>query len=203
MTRLALVCLAALSLAAGAGAHTLDEYVQAVRVRVTRGEFAFYLDFTAGANVAAEVIRRMDTDGDGTFAPPEAEAYARAVVADLSVALDDDPLPLSLTQIELPAAEEMRGGQGVIRLKATAPGAASPGPHQLTIHNTHMPSVSAYLVNALLPESPGVRIIRQTRDQRQQTFRLDFEIRERDRMTFQWLLLAGTGLAALVWLRRA
>jgi hypothetical protein len=203
MMRLLLGCVAALGIAAGAAAHTLDEYVQAVRVRVTLGEFFFSLDFTPGANVAHEVMRRLDSNGDGTFSPQEAEGYARAAVADLSVVLDDAALPLSLAQIELPTAEEMLDGRGVIRLKATAPGPPSPGVHKLTMFNAHMPSVSVYLANALLAESPGVRIIRQTRDQRQQAFRLDFEIRERRRMTFHWLLLAGGGLAALVWLRRA
>jgi hypothetical protein len=202
MKPLAYASLAALIVVSSAGAHTLDEYVQALRVNVSGTQLLIQLDLTPGANIAAEIIRRIDLDGDGTFSPLEAEAYGRAMIADLAAALDDAPLTLTLVGIDMPIAGDMRAGQGVIRVQATAPGSDASGVHRLHVHNGHLPSLSVYLANALLPDARYAGIVRQTRDSRQQTFWLDYEIRGASAEPFGWLVFATAGLATLACLRR-
>ena len=78
------------------------------------------MDLTPGVSIASSVIGELDTDLDGAVAPAEAEAYGRAVVSDLRVTLDDNPLIMTLVRIETPTMDEMRDGMGTIRVRAAA-----------------------------------------------------------------------------------
>lgn len=198
MNRLTVVCLATLTFVRVADAHTLDEYVQALRVGVGSARLAVYLDLTPGVNIAAQVLQRIDGNRDGVLSPTEAEAYGRAVIADLAITLDGHGVPLSLDRVEMPAADELRDGQRTIRIEASVPASASNGRHRLVIANTHLSQFSVYLANALLPGTAEARIVQQTRDVRQQTFWLDYEIRAANTTALAWLLAASIMLTMLV-----
>jgi len=72
---------------------------------------------------------------------------------------------------------EVKGGVGVIRIKAAATIAPlAVGKHALTFTNAHLPAISVYLVNALLPKDPAVKINHQARDDLQKDYRLKFSI---------------------------
>jgi hypothetical protein len=200
MTRVAVLCAALLAVARVTDGHALDEYVQALRVGIEPACLSLSLDLTPGVNVAADVVRRVDRNGDGLFSRSEAEAYGRAVIADLALHVDGDSLPLSLVRVEIPLADELREGRGVIRLQLSAPSAT--GRHRLVVRNRHMPAQSVYLANALLPDTPAVRIVRQSRDVRQQTFFLDYEVRPVNAAGFVWILIGSVLLTTLVRLRR-
>jgi hypothetical protein len=205
MKHLTLLCVGVLAVSVPAGGHTLDEYVQALKVGVTSDRVSFFLDLTPGANIAAEVVRRVDTNDDGVFAREEAEAYGRAVLAELVATLSGSAVALTLTRVELPGADELRGGNGVIRIEASARGTGRPGRHELVVRNTHLPRISVYLANALMPETTGVIIHRQTRDSNQQTFRLDYETRGATAIgsASLWLLAASITCMLHVRLRRS
>ncbi len=193
-------------LAAGVAikAHALDEYLQATRVDIAPKGVALFVDLTPGVAVAQAIIGRLDSDGDGVFSPTEAETYGRALVADLALSLDGSLLPLSLMRVEVPTAGEMREGQGTIRIKTWSDASLLPGSHHLVARNAHMTGISVYLANALIPESPATRIVKQTRDTRQQLFELDFETGRADstsRAQLGWLLMGVAVVASLVVLR--
>jgi len=193
-------------LAAGVAleAHALDEYLQATRVDIAAKGVALFVDLTPGVAVAGALIGRLDSDGDGAFSPTEAETYGRALLADLEVSLDGSPLPLSLMRVEVPTAGEMREGQGTIRIKTWSDASLLPGSHRLVVRNAHMAGISVYLANALIPESPDTRIVKQTRDTRQQLFELDFNTGRTDvrgRAQLGWLLMGIAVVASLVVLR--
>ena len=195
-----------LALAAGVAlrAHALDEYLQATRVDIAPKGVALFVDMTPGAAIASLVIARLDSDGDGVFSPSEAETYGRALLADLELSVDGAPLPLSLVRVEVPTAGEMREGQGVIRIKSWSDASLLPGSHRLVTRNSHMTGISVYLANALIPESRGIRIAKQTRDARQQNFQLDFETDGADRTgraQLGWLLMGVAVVSSLVVLR--
>jgi hypothetical protein len=65
--------------------------------------------------------------------------------------------------------------------------------------------MSVYLANALLPESPAIRIVQQTRDERQQAFWLDFDAGSANaaRAQLGWLLTGTVIVASLLRLRRS
>jgi hypothetical protein len=193
-------------LAAGVAleAHALDEYLQATRVDIAPKGVALFVDLTPGVAVAQAIIGRLDSDGDGAFSPTEAETYGRALLSDLELSLDGSRLPLSLMRVEVPTAGEMREGQGTIRIKTWSDASLLPGSHRLVVRNAHMTVISVYLANALIPESPETRIVKQTRDTRQQLFELDFETgraASTSRAQLGWLLMGVAVVTSLVVLR--
>jgi hypothetical protein len=197
MTRIALV-ISALVLVSpmGAEAHRLDEYLQAARVAVASTGIVLHLDLTPGVSLASDVIATVDRDGDGHMSPVEAEAYGHAVLGDVSARLDGAPLGLTLMRVEVPTADEMRDGVGTIRIRAAAAHAGPPGPHQFELRNSHRPGTSAYLANALAPQDADIRIVRQQRDPRQQTFTLHYEVRRSNAAAAGWLVAAAAALMA-------
>ena len=73
------------------------------------------------------------------------------------------------------------GEKGVLTpsLIAVQPGSASieqlaAGQHTLSLTNAHLPAISVYLVNALVPKDRAIKITKQTRDELQKTYRLEF-----------------------------
>jgi hypothetical protein len=180
-----------------ADAHALDEYVQALRVGVSLDRIELFLDLTPGMNIAADVVRHVDADGDGVVTPNEAQAYGSRVISDLRATLDDHTVALTLTRVEVPTLGELRSGAGVIRVEALLPAAQSRGHHRLRIENRHLPALSVYLANALLPDTPRVSVGRQTRDERQQIHVLDYDVHAGYRTQAIWLM-AGFGAVGLL-----
>jgi hypothetical protein len=202
MTRAALLCAATiLTAAAAVDAHALDEYVQALRVAVSAGRVDLSLDLTPGVKIAGDVLRRVDTDGDGSLSPDEAERYARVVLADLTVTIDGNPVAPALDRVDVSTVAELRDGVGTIRVRASAPGPRWPGRHHVDVRNRHLPSTSVYLANALLPESANVRIEQQSRDRRQQDFLLEYAIGKNVAAPALWVAIASLGLIVFVRVR--
>jgi hypothetical protein len=176
-------------------AHRLDEYLQATRVSIARGQIALEVDLTPGVSIAPSVIATIDTDRDGTVAPAEAEAYGRALLSDLAATLDDDSLRMTLVGIDVPSVGEMRDGLGTIRVRASASVEAGAGRHQLRVSNHHRPDTSVYMVNALVPDDTGVALAAQSRDPRQREFLVEYTVTPRWAREVLWL---GFGIAGLL-----
>ena len=164
-----------LLLATDAWAHRLDEYLQATRISVATNRIDVSIDLTPGVAVADQVLAVVDKDRDGRVSEAEATAYAQRVLKDIRVGLDEHALTLSLMDTFFPALEDVRKGMGVIRLKATARiGSLTVGEHALSFTNAHLPAISVYLVNALAPKDRAIKITKQTRDELQKNYRLEF-----------------------------
>jgi hypothetical protein len=171
-----LVCLS-LALADDAMAHRLDEYLQATRVSVATNRIDLSIDLTPGVAVANQLLGIIDKDRDGRVSEEESVAYAHRVLKEIRVALDEKVLALNLVETSFPALQDVRGGIGVIHLKATAPvGLPVDGNHTLNVINAHLPAISVYLVNALVPKDPAIKITKQTRDELQKHYRLEFSV---------------------------
>jgi hypothetical protein len=71
----------------------------------------------------------------------------------------------------------------------------SPGAHRLLFRNAHLAGHSAYLANALVPESDRVAVTAQRRDRDQSELTIEYRIDGRSAAgTLAWILgsLAGT-----------
>jgi hypothetical protein len=159
-------------------AHRVDEYLQATRIAVATHRIDFTFDLTPGVAVAGQVIELTDQDRDGRLSGEEESAYARRFLQDLNISLDGKAVTLSVTTISFPTVREMQSGTGVIRIRATSViGSLGAGRHALRLTNRHLPAISAYLVNALRSLDPVVEIGKQTRDDLQQNYRLEFRVR--------------------------
>jgi len=157
-----------------AAAHRLDEYLQGALISVDYNRLSAEMTLTPGTAVFPLVISEIDTDGNGAISPAEQNAYADRILGDLAIAIDGRKLKPQLVSIRFPGMEEMKEGRGEIRLEFTAALPAGSGQRELTFENRHQKRISAYLVNALAPRDPGVRIVAQNRDYTQSLYRLEY-----------------------------
>ena len=197
---IALVVVLVAAFPAEGAAHRLDEYLQAARVALTPNLIRLELDLTPGANIAASVVNRIDLDRNGRFSAAEAEVYARVVLRDIGMGLDGTSLDLGLQQVEISTPEELHDGVGTISIVAKAVVTSTPALHRLRLRNNHDPARSVYLMNALVPETEDVVITAQSRNGRQQEFRVDYEVRS---SAWQlWWILAACGSLGTLGVRR-
>ena len=158
-------------------AHRLDEYLQASRLSIGRDRIDLEVDLTPGIAIARGVIADIDTDADGRFSTAETDAYARAVVASLTLAADAHPLLLSLSGHEFPEPAAMLDGLGTIRLRALASmPRVSAGGHRVEYANAFRRDASVYLANVLVPTDRALTIRSQERDPLQQRLTVTVDV---------------------------
>jgi hypothetical protein len=196
-----LAVVALLTCPVSATPHTLDEYLQATRLDITRRRVVVELALTPGVFVASQVLALIDSDGDLLATPDEVAQYANRVVRDLSLRVDGRPYQLILGHAELPSWGELRTGAGVIRLNASADLALTPGRHRVYYQNSHDGGQNnVYLVNVLVSSRPDVSLQPPRRDRLQQSIELDVDASASLEGAGWWLLpIAGL---AIVLVRR-
>jgi hypothetical protein len=189
-------------------AHRLDEYLQATRIAVERDAVRLEINLTPGAAVAEDILATIDKDRNGEISQSESQAYGEGVLRSVSLSVDGKSYAIHLNSEEVPPMEDMRRGEGILRLYASAvvPSLAS-GRHQLEFSNSHRADISVYLVNALVPADRRIRINGQTRDMLQREFKMDYTVAEgesRMGLGAVWPPAVGLTLAAtfLVLVRR-
>jgi len=186
-----------------AGAHRLDEYLQATRLSIDIDRVNLDIDLTPGVSVASRILGWMDTNGDGEISTMESEAYARAVLDSVGLSVDGRAVPITFDGQRFPNARDMTAGTGTIRLRATSKmPPASSGRHRLVYLNNHRPDLSVYLVNALVPADPRIRITDQRRDSAQHRLTLDYEVTPRAGWARTVWLLAGLAAVGLLAVTR-
>jgi hypothetical protein len=192
------------ALVAPAGAHRIDEYLQATRLSIEVDRVDLEIDLTPGVALASNVFGWIDTNRDGEISAAEGEDYAREMLRSVVLKVDGSPVPITLVEASFPQFREMTLGVGTIRLRATAnvPKAGA-GHHQVSFLNTHRAESSVYLVNALVPINPHIQLAEQRRDVAQHGLTLDYTVTtgtaSSTERTFAWL--AGLGLVGLLLLR--
>ena len=190
-----------LAAAPPAGAHRVDEYLQATRIALGIDRIDLEMDLTAGTAVASEVFRWIDTNGDGRVSGAEREGYAQDFLRAVALSIDGRRVPVSLAEIHMPELADMRLGTGTIRVRAVGNIAAQwMGHHQVAYSNTHRPESSVYLVNALVPEDARIQIADQRRDSAQHGLTLEYTVKADARWTS--LLLVGLVMAGALVVSR-
>jgi len=203
--RLVLAALLGLIVPRVAAAHRLDEYLQATRISVERSKVLVEINLTPGAEVADKVLARIDRDLDGEVSADEAGAYARSFVEQLRLSTDGIPRRLTLDAFYSPSAEQMRQGEGVLRLRiSTSLSETATGKHHLVFENAHRSEFSVYLVNALIPKDDRIHITGQSRDMLQREFTLDYTVSAESEGSWRSSAalppLLGLGLAGMLGL---
>ncbi len=171
-----LACAVAILLVLGtvAQAHRLDEYLEATLIALDGNRVHAEIRLTPGVSVASVVIGEIDANRDGVISAAEQHAYADRVLRDLSLAVDGNPIRPHLVSLRFPAIEDMKEGTGEIELDFDADVPRDGGRRRLTFQNRHEFPIAAYLVNCLVPQNPGIRIVSQSRDYAQSSYQLDY-----------------------------
>jgi hypothetical protein len=205
LTRVAPAASAVVLLAAApASGHRVDEYLQAIRVDIGVDRILVESDLTPGANLAADVLSTLDSNGDGAIGADEEQVYVAAFLARLEVSIDGGRRTLSPVSGTFPAPGELLDGAGVIRLVLTADADGIRGARRLVVRNLFRPDVGVYLANALRPTARGVTISAQQRDPKQQQLHVDYLV-ETHPLTPRaavWGLVAAVLLGLNVWWRQ-
>jgi hypothetical protein len=186
-----------------AGAHRLDEYLQATRLSIDLNRIDVEMDLTAGQAMASQVFSWIDTNRDGEISQAEGEAYARQVLGSVTLLADGKPVTLALTEGHFPELREMNVGTGIIRLRATGRmPAAGAGRHEVSFRNNHRPEGSVYLVNTLVPANPRIQIADQQRDHAQHELLMSYTVASNAPPLRSFALIAGLALAARWYMHR-
>src|SRR5262252_4907174 len=90
LVRLACVAIVGLLFPPIAGAHRLDEYLQATRISIEAGRIVVEINLTPGAAVAENVIAQIDQNRDEEISAVESTAYASAVLKSASLDIDSE-----------------------------------------------------------------------------------------------------------------
>jgi hypothetical protein len=161
-----------------ARAHQLDEYLQATRITVAMDRINLGIDLTPGVAIAPDLLLSIDPEGSARIPPHQATRYARRVLQDLLLDLDGKRQVIELISATFPARADMEAGEGTIHLQAVAKiSTLRPGRYEILFRNAHLPKISVYLVNALVPGNKAIQITRQIRDELQREYRLSFAVR--------------------------
>ena len=158
-------------------AHRSDDYLQAARIGLEPDRVLITLDLTPGIAVAGSFMAALDHDGDGALSTEEQRGYAERVLSVLEVEIDERTIRPRLASWSFPEAAAFRRGEGTIRLEiqATLPG-VSAGSHRLFFRNAHLADQSAYLANALVPESARVTVTAQRRNRDQSELTIEYTV---------------------------
>ncbi len=188
---------------APAGAHRLDEYLQATRLSIDIERVGLEIDLTAGVAVAPEVLAWMDMNRDGQISNAEGEAYAREMLRAVVLSVDGRPVPITLVGIRVPPVRDMSLGVGTIQVRAAANVTGTgTGHHHVAYFNTHRSESSVYLVNALVPADPRIQIAGQRRDRAQHGLTLEYTVMPNAPWARTWSLLAGLVMAGVLGVTR-
>jgi hypothetical protein len=169
-----IACALALLSAAPAGAHKLDEYLQATMIEVDRTHVRMELRLAPGVAVFPIVFAGIDGDVDGIASAAEQQDYAERVLRDLSLTLDGRPLPLRLASFVFAPKEPLQQGLGEIHLSIEADLPATAARRRLIFENHHERRIGTYLVNALVPRDPDIRLGAQQRSDDQAFYQLEY-----------------------------
>ena len=157
-----------------ASAHRLDEYLQATIISVDKDHIQASIRMIPGIAVSSSVIASIDSNGDGIISDAEQRAYAERVLGDLSLTVDGKRMQPKLVSVDFPQVELMREGLGEIHIEFTADLPHGGPNRRLILQNNHQKQNAAYLVNCLVPRYPDIRIVGQTRNERQSFYQLDY-----------------------------
>ena len=173
-TSAAFTSLIFLSLTVPAFAHRLDEYLQATIISLEEDRVVGQINLTPGVAVFPLVMATIDTNLDGVISSAEQVAYAKRVLADLSLSIDGDRMGLELISAAFPKIETMKEGFGDIQVDFAASFATYRRRHELVFENHHQGPISAYLVNCLAPRDPEIRVVAQRRNYEQSRYQVEY-----------------------------
>ena len=158
-------------------AHPLDAYLQATYLTVQPTQIVVELNLTPGVLLAPQLLPLLDPDGDQQITDSEGQTYVDALINDLVLQVDGEPLALTVTKVAMPPHLNIQAGYGTIRVFAAGPLRAElTGTHQIDYRNSFAPPGSIYQVNAFVDKGTAITLGKQNRDSLQQSMTMDFTI---------------------------
>ena len=154
--------------------HALDAYLQASIFSVRKDHIDLSLRLVPGVAILPQIMKMVDTDGDGAISPAEARAYAVRLSRELVVDIDGQRRSLRPISAAASPAFLFQDGMGEIRADFRIDLLSRQGNRQLRFVNRHQSRISAYLVNAEVPNDSAIKLVAQQRSTDQSAYELDY-----------------------------
>ncbi|PNY79283.1 hypothetical protein [Deinococcus koreensis] len=138
-----------------AGAHPLDEVVQAAYLSLAPGKVLLELNLSPGPLVAGKVLAALDPNADGKVTSAEASTYARRVLAQSALTVDGQTLTWTLDEVQVPGYQNLKTAGDSIKIYATAARPDRTGAHTLSYVNRYAPAKSQPIANIFLLPGSG------------------------------------------------
>ncbi len=158
-------------------AHPLDEFYQVTYLILNADRVTLKIELYPGVLVAPRLLPLLDSNQDDVLSQAEMEAYVDGFISDLTLTVDDEPLPLTVENLDFPPALAVRAGQAVIRFDLHAVPPSIPGGHALFYRNNHMPDSGVYVINAMTEIPAVVQITDRQRDIQQSSIHMAYQIK--------------------------
>jgi hypothetical protein len=152
--RIAAIAAAAAFAGGPAGAHPLDEVIQAAYLTLAPGEVQLDLEIQPGVLVAGSIARDIDANGDGKISEAEARAYGERVLRASTLTVDGAPAALRLLKVAAPAYANLVQGD-IVHVQAVARRKDRAGTGALAYLNRYAPVKSQYQANVFLSMGGG------------------------------------------------
>lgn len=124
-----------IALAGAAGAHPHHDTDQQVILSLGLARADIVLAVVPGTADGPAVVAHLDVDGDGTVSLAEADAYGAALLAGVTLLVDQSPVALTAAALDLPPLPALAAGEAGLRLKLSGDFALTPGmDHQVTLN---------------------------------------------------------------------
>ncbi|MFT9257180.1 MAG: hypothetical protein ABF535_03805 [Acetobacter sp.] len=163
-------------LPASVWAHRMDRTLQATTITLAQDHIMLHLRLTPGQDVAENIIRQMDRNGDGRLSFAERQAYVAQIEQRLSFSLNGHPAPLVAEIARFPSFTAIRTGSGIIDLQFRIKVSLQQGTYRLAYDSQGMGPETVWLVNCLMPRDPAIHVIQQKRSVNQSSYTLDFSV---------------------------
>lgn len=134
-----------------------DRYTQTTLLSVEPREIVGELELAPGNAAWPVVMSSIDSNGDGRLDGPEMQAYARVVLGDLSLQVNEAPVALELRSIEFSPLESFQEGGGTIRV-AFATARLQDPPASLEYSNRHELAASVYSASLTTGRDSGLAV---------------------------------------------
>ena len=142
----------------------MDEIVQGAYLTVAPNEIRLELDLIAGIEVVDSILESLDRNFDQNITDAEARAFARRVLVEGTLTLDDVSVPWTLVDVTVPPYSNLKLGSATIKIYATVKRPDSMGARTLHYLNSYQPAKSQWTANVFL--QPGGWQYQVTRQQR-------------------------------------
>lgn len=133
-----------------AAADPVDRLAQHVQIGLTTSGANVQIAMIGGLIANERILDQLDTNHDGQVSPAEERAYADRLLQDLSVTLDDRPVPLAAGDLHLtvPPVKDFHLGLAplVVAFRVPFPQSHAPTSHILTIRDDYLTDMSDYPV---------------------------------------------------------
>jgi hypothetical protein len=174
MKKLAAIALVFVALPLPVWGHALDAYLQAAIFSVHKDRIDLSMRLVPGIAILPQIMKNVDTDGDGAISPAEARAYAMRLSQELIIEIDGHRMSPHLVSAMASAPILFRDGLGDIRADFQIDVQPRPGDRRLRFVNRHQSRISVYLVNAEVPRDTEIKLVAQQRSADQSTYELAY-----------------------------